>query len=179
MKRLLFSLCLGLALVGCRSVCLSDSNSQSLDFQKFALEKKLVAVVFLAADCPISQKYVRTLNLLAERFPEVTFMGAFTRWDDWAALRQFQTEFAPAFPLWRDGEMRLVRRLGASVTPEVFFLKENRTLYRGAVDNWFVALGRYRPAPTEHYLADAIRAALNGQAVRVAKTKAVGCGIEQ
>ena len=179
MKHLLSVLYLGLALSGCRSARLSDASGQSLDFQKLALEKKLVAVVFLAADCPISQKYVRTLNILAEHYPQVAFVGAFTRWDDWAALRQFQSEFQPSFPLWRDGEMRLVRRLGASITPEVFFLKENRVLYRGAVDNWFVALGRYRPAPTEHYLEDAIRAVLDGQAVRVARTKAVGCGIEQ
>ncbi len=179
MKRLLISLFLGLALLGCRTVRLTDTNGQSLDFQKFALEKKLVAVVFLAADCPISQKYVRTLNGLTERFPEVAFVGVFTRWDDWAALRQFQTDFAPVFPLWRDTEMRLVRRLDATVTPEVFLLKENRVLYRGAVDNWFVALGQYRPVPTAHFLEDAIRAVLDGQMVRVASTKAVGCGIEQ
>ena len=177
--RLFFTLFLSLALTGCRTVRLSDASGQIFDFQKFALEKKLIAVVFLAADCPISQKYVRTLNLLAERYPQVTFVGTFTRWDDWAALRQFESEFAPAFPLWRDAEMRLVRRLDATVTPEVFLLKENRVLYRGAVDNWFVALGRYRPTPTEHFLQDAIQAVLDGKTVRVQVTKAVGCGIER
>ncbi len=179
MKHLFFSLYLGLVLFGCRPLCLTDVSGQVLDFQKFALEKKLVAVVFLAADCPISQKYVRTLNGLKERYPQVTFVGVFTRWDDWAALRQFESEFAPAFLLWRDAEMRLVRRLDATVTPEVFLLKENRVLYQGAVDNWFVALGRYRPAPTEHFLEDAIQAVLDGQTVRVASTQAVGCGIER
>jgi thiol-disulfide isomerase/thioredoxin len=179
MKHLLFVLSATFLLLGCRALRLTNSDRQSLDFQKFALEKKLVAVVFLAADCPISQKYVRTLNGLAERFPQVAFVGVFTRWDDAAAMRQFQSEFQPRFLLWRDAEGRLVRRLGANVTPEVFFLKENKVLYRGAVDNWFVALGRYRPAPTEHYLEDAIRAVLEGRAVAVTRTEAVGCGIER
>jgi len=179
MKHLLFALLLGCSWGGCRAPRLTDTDSQSLDFQKFALEEKLVALVFLAADCPISQKYVRTLNGLAERFPQVAFIGVFTRWDDAAAMRQFQSEFQPRFPLWRDAKMRLVRRLRATVTPEVFFLKENRVLYRGAVDNWFVALGRYRPTPTEHYLDAVIRAVLEGRAVAVARTEAVGCGIER
>lgn len=179
MKHLLFVLSATFLLFGCRVPRLTGSDSQSLDFQKFALEKKLVAAVFLAADCPISQKYVRTLNRLVEGFPQVTFVGVFTRWDDAAALRQFQSEFQPRFPLWRDAEGRLVRRLDARVTPEVFFLQENKLLYRGAVDNWFVALGQYRPVPTEHYLEDAVRAVLAGREVAMVRTEAVGCGIER
>ena len=73
---------------GCHAVRLTDASGQSLDFQKFVAEKNQVAVVFLAADCPISQKYVRTLNVLSERFPEVAFVAVFTRWDDEAAMRQ-------------------------------------------------------------------------------------------
>lgn len=179
MKNLIFMLSLSLSLCGCHTVCLTDEEGQIIDFQKFTAKKNLIAVVFLAADCPISQKYVQTLNTLSQRFPEVSFVAAFTRWDDAEAIQQFRSEFQPRFPLWRDGEMRLVRRFGATITPEVFFLKGNKMLYQGAVDNWFVSLGRYRPSPTEHFLQDAILATLEGQPVRVPRTSAVGCGIER
>lgn len=179
MKNWIFMLSLSLSLCGCRAVYLTDEDKQVVDFKKITAEKNLIAVVFLAADCPISQKYVRTLNDLSQRFPEVSFVAAFTRWDDAEAIQRFRSEFQPRFPLWRDSDMRLVRRLGATITPEVFFLKGNKVIYQGAIDNWFVALGRYRPSPTEHFLQDAILAILHGRTVEMSRTTAVGCGIEQ
>jgi thiol-disulfide isomerase/thioredoxin len=146
----------------------------------FWAKNKPVALVFLAAECPISQKYVLTINELVQKNPDVAFVGVFTRWDDAAAIEQFERAFQPQFPLHRDGQNRWVRHLGAGITPEVFLLDRGRTLrYRGAVDNWFFALGQHRPKATERFLADAIRAVLAGQPVAVPRTEAVGCRIER
>lgn len=168
----------GLLLTGCQAVRLSDERAAPFDFRDFVAAHEVVAVVFLAADCPISQKQVLTLNQLAERFPQVKLVGVFTKWDQWDDVHRFQRTYLPRFPLWRDGEMRLVRHLRATVTPEAFCLKKGKVAYQGAVDNWFVALGRYRPEPTEHYLRDALEAALAGQSPQVKVTKPIGCLIE-
>jgi hypothetical protein len=146
----------------------------------FGAKEKPLALVFLAAECPISQKYVLTINALAQQNPDVAFVRVFTRWDDAAAIEQFKSAFQPRFPLQRDAQNRWVRHLGAGITPEVFLLDRARTLrYRGAVDNWFFALGQHRPQATEHFLADALRAVLAGQPVAVPRTEAVGCRVER
>ncbi|HMX41641.1 MAG TPA: redoxin family protein [Saprospiraceae bacterium] len=168
-----------LLLSACHSVRLSDDRAQNFDFQRYTAEQDLVAVVFLAPDCPICQKQVLTLNRLAERFPQVRFAGVFTKWDSWADVARFQQKYHPQFPLWRDGRMRLVKHLDASITPQVFLLKRGAVVYRGAVDNWFVSLGRYRPEPTEHYVQDAIEQILAGSQVGRPITEAVGCWIER
>jgi hypothetical protein len=72
----------------------------------------------------------------------------------------------------------LAARVGATVTPEVAVIGAGGTvLYRGRVDDRYVAFGRKRPAATTHDLRDAISAVLAGRAVRVARTTAVGCPI--
>jgi hypothetical protein len=137
------------------------------------------AIVFLYADCPISQKYTLKINQLAQKYPQVRFFGVFPQGDSEAAVRQFGEAYATQFPLRRDARNRLVRRLGASITPEVFLLDgQNKTRYAGAIDNWYFALGQYRPAPTEHYLEAAIEDLLARRPVARPRTRAIGCAIE-
>lgn len=143
-------------------------------------DNTLEVVVFLSAECPICQKQTLTLNQLVERYPEVQFKGVFTHWDPWRAIRFFEKKYKPAFPVFRDNRRRhWVEQLGAAVTPEVFLLQNGQVRYRGAIDNWFYAPGRHRPAPTVHYLSDAITAIRRGETVSPAQTEAIGCLIEQ
>jgi len=71
-------------------------------------------------------------------------------------------------------------RFGAVVTPEVFLVDEKGTvLYSGAIDNWFVSLGRNRFAPSEHYLLDAFKEVISGKKVEVSNKPAIGCFLER
>ena len=81
--------------------------------------------------------------------------------------------------LLEDTENYLIKKLKATTTPEAFFYSKNhQLLYRGAIDNCFYALGRYRPQATEHYLQNAINQYLNNEKITISNTKAVGCFIE-
>jgi hypothetical protein len=48
-------------------------------------------------------------------------------------------------------------------------------VYHGRIDNWFEDIGRARPAPTTHELANAIAAALSGHPQTLPNAPAVGC----
>jgi len=78
----------------------------------------------------------------------------------------------------RDPEHVLVKRGRAQITPEVaVFDRGHQLVYDGRVDNWYVDLGRARPAATTHELDDAIRAAVAGKTVAESEVRGVGCYI--
>jgi hypothetical protein len=61
-------------------------------------------------------------------------------------------------------------------SPEIFLLDNKRkTLYHGAIDNWFYGLGQNRAKPTEFYLLDAIESYKNNQEIKVKYIEPVGC----
>ncbi len=137
-------------------------------------------LIYLASECPISQKYCKTLREMAGEYPDIAFVGIFTKWEKVAEMNSFGNDYGLDFPLLLDREHQLLKKLNATVTPEAFLLDAQGTvLYHGAIDNWFYALGRNRPFPTENYLRDAIEAMRNGLEVPVAATEAIGCVIEE
>jgi thiol-disulfide isomerase/thioredoxin len=148
---------------------------------------KPFALIFLAAECPISQKYAPILRGLQTQFSQVKFIAIFTKWDK----KQDIEEYLKAYPLsisnifnnfvvLQDKSNKLVKKIDARITPEVFLFDKNGVLiYRGAIDNWFFALGQFRPEATEHYLVDALQLFLNNQPVKIKQTNAIGCIIEK
>lgn len=73
-----------------------------------------------------------------------------------------------------DESQEVARALGSERTPECFvYYAERRLVYHGAVDD-----NREEPEVTEHYLRDAIEAALAGDKPPVTNTPAVGCTVK-
>lgn len=137
-------------------------------------------VIFLGSTCPICQKYAGMLNDLSQQYAQVQWVGVFTKWETEADIQQFVKEYDLKIPLYFDEKNRLLRQLDATTTPEVFLLDKKGTIqYKGAIDNWFYGLGKYRPATTEYYLTDALDAFLQGKAITIKQTKPVGCVVEQ
>lgn len=132
--------------------------------------------VFLACECPISQKYIPLLNSLYEEHPEVkwTFVipGKVTKGE----IAAFIKEFDVRFPLVVDRRGNRVRQLHAGITPQVVIIKDS-IVYTGAINNWFYGLGQYRREATEHYLVDALEALKQGRNPAVKETEAIGCPI--
>ncbi len=88
----------------------------------------------------------------------------------------FEKAYNFRLPHRLDPSHRLVKRYHATTTPEVVLLSPTcRIMYQGSVDNQFYKLGKYRPAPTEFYLKDAIEAALNNRPIPIARVTPVGC----
>jgi hypothetical protein len=72
----------------------------------------------------------------------------------------------------------LTRYLQATVTPQVVLIDSvGNLVYKGAIDDWIVGLGKKKEKITMHYAADAIKQYLQLMPVTVKSTKAYGCKI--
>lgn len=140
-------------------------------------------LVFLDTECPVCQQYTRPLASLHRQYAArgVRFQSIFpSPTDDRAAIAAFNKAYALFFAGQPDPGRVRVRQYRATVTPEVVLLDERGLIvYQGAIDDWFVALGRHRREPTQHYLLDALNALLDGRPVTIARTEPVGCRIQQ
>ena len=144
--------------------------------------RSLTVYAFLSTECPISQQYVRQLTHLERHYGPsgIRFMAWFPlRTDSPRLIHRFRTEYGLSFAGKPDPGAQLARQLRVRVTPEVVVMQsDGRVRYQGAIDDWYVALGKHRPEATQHYLRDALDAVLARKEVLVSKTDAVGCLVE-
>lgn len=137
--------------------------------------------VFTAVDCPISNRYAPEISRLFEKFSQqnVAFWLVYPSPDETPEMiRKHLEDFSYPIPVLRDIRHTLVEQTRAEVTPEAaVFNGTGELVYRGRIDNWYVAFGKRRPAPTVHDLQEAVEAILKGQPVARATTPAVGCYI--
>ena len=98
--------------------------------------------------------------------------------DSYANMVARAKERGYTFPYLVDETQETTRSYGATNTPHLFVLnKENGNLvvrYIGAIDD----NAQDASAATKHYVEDAVNSLIAGNAVPVAKTKAIGCSIK-
>ena len=141
---------------------------------------KINVFVFLSTDCPISQKYMGTLNEMAKENNRIHIVGIIPGALKRPDLRKFRKAYQAGFSLITDSDYRWTDWFGAGFTPEVFvFNAEEEFIYQGAIDNWFYELGNYRQQITENYLRDIIAAELDGKHPSFKKTETIGCIIQK
>jgi len=141
---------------------------------------KVVVLVFVRTDCPISNRYAPLLQEMS-----VKYGGAAAFWlvfpdknESPENIRSYLQEFSYKLPALRDTEHSLVKKSGAKVTPEVAVFNSKRDLvYHGRIDDLYREFGKARRAATPHELADAIEAASKGVAPPSAAAEGVGCFI--
>lgn len=140
----------------------------------------LLVVIFLSPTCPLSQKYTLTLNALAKEFSDsVKFYGVFAEADPVAdEYKEFKRKFEIRFDLLVDEKKQLVKALAASVTPEAFVLNRGKVVYRGAIDDWAIALGKTKKKAALNFVRNAIQCALAGTTPVPDYSKPVGCFID-
>jgi hypothetical protein len=93
-------------------------------------------------------------------------------------VRKHAKDFEIGYPVLIDKQQTLVRRTGATATPEVAVLSNRGSvLYLGRIDNRVEDFDQHRNVVTEHDLRDALDAVLAGRTVSHASTKVVGCAI--
>jgi len=142
----------------------------------------VTVLVFTRTDCPISNRYAPELRRLQDRFRP---RGAAFRLvyvdpsETVEAIRAHRRAFGLGFEAVRDPDHALVRLAGATVTPEVAVFTGGaggrRMVYRGRIDDRAVDVGRTRPAPTRHDLAEVLEALAAGGSPAPRTTAAVGC----
>lgn len=145
-----------------------------------ANQGKIVVLVFLRRDCPVSGRYAPTIQQISKQYsdranfylvyPDIT--------DTVAAIRKSVEDFGYHLPVLRDPEHALVKASHVQITPEVaVFDRDHKLVYDGRISDWYIDLSRARPVPTTHELEDAIRAADSGQRLARNEVRGVGCYI--
>lgn len=156
-----------------------DVNGQPL--QLATAGTRVIVLVFLGPECPISQRYAPELNRLSRAHTNgMEFLGvisapSITRTQALAFTKEYELKFPVIF----DERGELARWLKPTHVPEGFVLKPSgEVAYHGRINDAFAALGRPRTILTNHELRDSIRAVLNGRAPAKSFAKPVGCYFE-
>ncbi len=136
---------------------------------------------FISPECPLCQNYTLTIKKLQEKFGQKVRFIAIVSGKDFSIkdLENFKREYKMNIEVLFDEEKKLVKHLGASITPEVFvYDKKSKLVYSGRIDNWAYAPGKTRTVITKHELSDVLQKLNDGKIVPFHKTQAVGCFIE-
>jgi peroxiredoxin len=143
---------------------------------------KAVVFLFIRTDCPISNRYAPEVRRLYEKFAAsgVTFWLVYPDPDESVEMiRQHISEHEYRLGVLRDPQHALVKLTGVRVTPEAAVFAAGRIVYRGRIDNRYVAFGKARPAPTAHDLEAILEALVQGKMVTPETTTAIGCFIPE
>jgi thioredoxin-related protein len=141
---------------------------------------KIVVLLFVRTDCPISNRYAPAIQEMSSRFTAHTafYLVYPIKTETPEQIRKHLSDFGYHLEALRDTELALVHISQVHVTPEAaVFTGDGRLLYHGRIDDRFEDFGRARPAPITHELADAIDAAIAGKNIATTTAPAVGCFI--
>jgi peroxiredoxin len=155
---------------------LTDINGAEQSLNKLKGEKGTI-LVFLSAQCPVVRSYNARINDFAKSYKAkginvVGINSNATESLEW--VKSHATENY-SFPMLIDKGNVIADKLGANVTPEIYFFDENnKLLYKGAIDN-----DRSGDNVTNHYLRDAVDAKMAGKAIAKTSANAFGCSIKR
>jgi len=140
--------------------------------------KNGTVLIFIAVQCPVSNAYNERMAQLAADYKAkgINVIGINANVsEDAAAVKAHAQEHKLSFPILKDPGNKIADKLGASVTPEAYFLDaNNKLLYHGRIDN------ARNPAQLETSdLRNALDAALNGKPIEKTEAKAFGCSIKR
>lgn len=111
------------------------------------------------------------IGVIAINSNETTFKSS----DSMVKMKEHAKDNNYNFYYAMDEGSRLAREFGASKTPHVYlFDKNDELVYRGAIDDNANKARKVK----KPYVANAIDAMLNGNDIKYASTKALGCGIK-
>jgi len=173
-----------MALVVCSGLARAQQTAVDLDGHAVnpltADSGKIVVLVFLRRDCPVSSRYAPVIQRISKQYADsVSFWLVYPdKSESPQAIRKYLQDYGYQLPALRDPEHALVKLGRAQITPEVAVFDHSRRLvYDGRIDDWYVDLSRARPAPTTHELDDALRLTLAGKPVAKSEVRGVGCYI--
>jgi len=160
------------------SFTLSDAEGKSHSQIEWK-DSKAVVLLFIGADCPISNAYAPEINRVVTAYSgkQVRFYLIHSDPDiTGEQARKHAADYGYRFTVLLDPKQVLAKKYGVSITPTSVLLNpEGEMLYRGRIDNRYIDLGQQRETVTEHDLRDAIGAILAGKPVAERVTKPVGC----
>lgn len=192
MRRLVQLISLFVVLLAATAAAFSQVPSIGSELENFSLPdtagaaqslndlrgKNGAVIVFLSAQCPVVKGYVERINQLAADYQAkgINFVGINSNSSeslDW--VRSNKTEYGYKFPVLIDKGNVIADKLGATVTPEVYYVDaKGILLYHGAIDN-----DRSGRNVTTNYLRTAFEESLSGKKVARTSANAFGCTIKR
>ena len=152
-----------------------DNKERSL---KSLAGKNGTVLLLIAVQCPVSNAYNERMEKLAMDYKAqgIAVIGINSNVaEDASAVKAHAAENKLSFPILKDPGNKIADKLGATVTPEAYFLDgSNKLVYHGRIDN-----ARNAAQIESNDLRNAIDAALAGKAVDKAEAKAFGCSIKR
>jgi len=159
-----------------------QADIDSLLSLKEIQKNQSTVLFFLSPTCPLCIQYSKTISDLRNNFSKKNFkmIGVFTgKYHTESEKIIFIRSEKINIEILSDSINILANKYNITVTPEVIVLNSNgKVVYQGSIDNWSMALGRKKPAPSKFYLIDALKAIEKGENILVKNTKAIGCLIE-
>ena len=156
---------------------LPDANGKEQTLASLA-GKHGAVLIFIAVQCPVSNAYNERMEKLAQDYKAkgINVIGINSNVAESAdAVKAHAAEKKLTFPILKDAGNKVADRLGASVTPEAYFIDAgNKLLYRGRIDNSKNAEG-----VTTSELRDALEATLAGKPITKTTANAFGCSIKR
>lgn len=141
-----------------------------------ASEKKGLVVVFLSAKCPCSNSHNVELIDLAKTYSDFNFVVIHSNTDE--SIETSKTYFEKAtfpFPVIEDEKTKIADSLQAFKTPHAYiFSSQGEELYQGGVSD----SSDFKRADKK-YLRNALSDLQAGNAVKLSKTRVLGCVISR
>lgn len=145
-------------------------------------DAKLVVVAFVGTECPLAKLYAPRLEAMSEEFGKqgVEFLCVNSnRQDSITEIASYARKHNLTFPILKDVSNEVAEQFGATRTPEIFVLDQNRKVrYHGRIDAQYgfgYGVGYAKPKLDRRDLGVAIEELLAGKEVSVASTEVRGC----
>lgn len=156
---------------------LPDVSGQEHSLKSLA-GKKGTVLLFIAVQCPVSNAYNERMEKLAQDYKAkgIAVIGINSNVkEDADAVRGHAAENKLTFAILKDPGNKIADKLGATVTPEAYFLDaSNKLVYHGRIDN-----NRNSDQVETSDLRNAIEASLSGKPIEKTEAKAFGCTIKR
>ena len=156
---------------------LPDANGKEHSLASLAGKNGSV-LIFIAVQCPVSNAYNQRMEKLAQDYKAkgINVIGINSNVAESAdAVKAHAAEKNLTFPILKDAGNKVADRLGATVTPQAYFIDaSNKLLYLGRIDNSKNAEG-----VTSSELRDALDATLAGKPITKTTANAFGCTIKR
>ena len=140
--------------------------------------KNGTVLIFIATQCPVSNGYNERMEKLAQDFKArgIHVIGINANSTESAAdVKDHAAKNNLTFTILKDNGNKVADMLGATRTPEAYFLDaSNKLLYHGRIDN-----SRDITQVNSSELRDALEATLGGKPVPKATANAFGCSIKR
>jgi peroxiredoxin len=152
-----------------------NGKDQSLNSLK---GKNGTVLIFISVQCPVSNAYNERMEKLAQDYQArgINVIGInsnVTESED--AVKTHAAEHKLTFPILKDAGNKIADRLGATKTPEAYFVDAgNKLLYHGRIDN-----SKDPAGVNASELRDALDATLAGKSVEKTTAMAFGCTIKR